>query len=837
MKTHFFLLSALLFVAVANAQTPDASIVMSNPVVTNNMEFFYQPDPNDEPYTIRTTKGGLQCIEIPPGKFAYYRTTNNVILASDNNLIVTITYFDEGTGELQFQYNATNNNNHKNQSFAKTGTNTWITATIALTDASFRKAQHVGYDFRIGSVNFIREITITKGVLNPAAEPLVPVTSSAYSEFTGKSVAGYQAWFRTGSNGGWFHWSNGNLPAPGNHKFEIYPDISEYNNADLEQSGFANFPNGESAKLFNSANTGVINKHFEWLQTYGIDGVAVQRFINGVGTTTNNSPASHLVKIKNAAEANERIFYICYDISSQGLDATWADIIKFDWVYNIEKNFALTASPAYAKVGNKPVVQVWGTGFAGGGHPGTEAETIDLINFLKTRGCYVIGGVPTWWRTQTGDSKPNFINAYNSYDMLSPWLVGRFADNAGANSMLANPMQGDKTYCDSHNIDYLPVIFPGFAWSQWNGSATGTSGNVNEAPRNAGEFMWHQAKNIKTISSQMYFAMFDEYDEGTAIMKSATDWSEIPINQYFLTTSADGYWLSSDFQARVAGAAIKMLKGTIPITENVPVPHSEGPVFYRNNFESRTTPYNYYNGQYHNTGTFPLDPCFKNPAQISASNVNGQNTAIVQNNNSKTGLYVSQINGNATANNGTYYYKFADVKIEVKPNMEISFSKKPINAQGVYTGVGLQFSDNSTYFNISSGQGSVNSWSDYNFALDSYIGKTITGIVLGYNGNAAGNFDAHFDNFLIETWQGSEPNSVELTEQNKILIYPNPVADILYIIDNERATVNNVEIFDITGRKIVNPNEKEVNQIDFSGFATGVYFIKVNDKTLKVVKK
>ena len=37
-----------------------------------------------------------------------------------------------------------------------------------------------------------------------------------------------------------------------------------------------------------------------------------------------------------------RLFYICYDITSNGLESTWADLIRFDWVYNIEQNYALT---------------------------------------------------------------------------------------------------------------------------------------------------------------------------------------------------------------------------------------------------------------------------------------------------------------------------------------------------------------------------------------------------------------------------------------------------------------------------------------------------------------
>jgi hypothetical protein len=777
MKKIYFLLMALLCGLIA-IQAQEASIILSNNFVENNLEHIYRPgNPADEPYTIKTTKGGLECIEIPTGNMAYFKTNKAVIGSTDNNLIVKITFFDEGTGNFEFQYNSLASNggnyNYKGQNIAKTGSNTWVTTTIALTDASFREAQNQSGDFRISSNNYIREITITKGTMNPVSEPKVPVTGSAYSEFIGKSVTGYQAWFQTGdANGGWFHWNGGAAPSPGKLSFEVYPDISEYNDADLAQTGFADFGNGQPAKLFNSVNTNVINTHFKWMKDYGIDGAAVQRFINGIGSAINDSPASHLVKIKNAAEANNRIFYICYDISSTGLDATWDDIIMFDWVYNIEQSFELTKSPAYAKVGNRPVVELWGTGFTGN-HPGDKAETIALIEFLQDRGCYVIGGVPTWWRTQTGDSKPDFIDAYNKYDMISPWFIGRFSDNGNADNFYNNPMVGDKAYCDARNIAYMPTLFPGFAWSQWNGSAEGTSGNVNEAPRNAGEFMWRQAANIKKLGvKQMYFSMFDEYDEGTAIMKAATDWSVIPTNQFFQTTSIDGYWLSSDFQLRVAGAAIEMLKGTRPQTTNVPVAHSEGPVYYRNSFESRTTPYNYYGDPKtpQGNGTFPLDPCFKNETQLLASGVNGQSSSMVTT-QKKSGLYSARITGNATSATGTYYYKFADAQIEVKTNMELRFSKYTVNELGKYTSVSLLFNDGTLLHNLTltdtdcvgvspvNARGTIGQWTSHRIVIGqgNLVGKTITGVLLGYEGNTTGSFDAYFDDLLIQdgsAWSG-----------------------------------------------------------------------------------
>ncbi|MGB8450924.1 MAG: hypothetical protein WCD89_01190 [Anaerocolumna sp.] len=58
--------------------------------------------------------------------------------------------------------------------------------------------------------------------------------------------------------------------------------------------------------------------------------------------------------------------------------------------------------------------------------PGDASQCASVINRFKNQDCYVIGGVPTYWRTGINDSRPGFIDVYKSLDMISPWLVGRF---------------------------------------------------------------------------------------------------------------------------------------------------------------------------------------------------------------------------------------------------------------------------------------------------------------------------------------------------------------------------------------------------------------------------
>ncbi len=54
--------------------------------------------------------------------------------------------------------------------------------------------------------------------------------------------------------------------------------------------------------------------------------------------------------------------------------------------------------------------------------------------------------------------------------MITPWAVGTFNSLAGADSYVP-VMQADLAYCNARNMDYMPVIWPGFSWSNWNGGA------------------------------------------------------------------------------------------------------------------------------------------------------------------------------------------------------------------------------------------------------------------------------------------------------------------------------------------------------------------------------
>jgi hypothetical protein len=832
MKALFSYLISICVSIWTYASDPIASITLSNPIEENNISLFVNTNPNAEAYTELTTAGGQECLYIPAKKYAYFRADDATITENDHDLIFKITYLDEGYGSLAFQYNAIGeelSDKYRRQSFKKTGSNTWITTTISISDASFRNLQNNNSDFRINENNYIRRIEIYKGSLDPEQEEVPTTSGSDYSEFKGKAVAGYQIWFvASQTNSGWVHWSSNSRPEPGNSSFEVYPYVREYAPEALDQTGFANLGNGEPSEVFTSAL--VINKHFEWMKEAGIDGVAVQRFIGDAPYPITESDSTHLVKVKKAAEANKKIFYICYDMSSGKNEDAWVQSIKFDWVYNIEQNNELTSSPAYATVGNKPVVQVWGPGFTS--RVGNAAGTIELIEFLKSRGCYVIGGVPTHWRNEDRDSKPNFLDAYKTYDMVSPWTPGRYKGISEVDNFKNNNLVPDMSFCDANGLDYMPVLFPGFAWSTWN------NGTPNHIPREAGNFLWRQAYNIKSIGcTEMYFAMFDEYDEGTAIMKAATDWSMIPTDYYFLTLSADGTWLSSDYYLRVAGAATAMLKSPDTSSGTVSVPHSLGPVYYRNSFESRFTKWE--RDGVKGEGYQKLDPCFYKDAQMANSNISSPVCQIeMDKSNAKSGDFAVKISGNPTSeSSAAYSYKISEVKIPVTEGLKLSFWKKTNDDLGQYVSVDLYFKSgkklsqlpaykdqNGVSMSPVMGRGSVGG--DYEqfiseIGTGELLGDEITGIVIAYDKAAASDsYNAFIDNILLATNISSIPsgNAEKQTRSfNRILVE----GQVLNFTNFNPGT--HVSIFDISGRSISSFKLK-TNRIDLD-FPKGIYII------------
>ncbi|MGW5353111.1 glycoside hydrolase family 71/99-like protein, partial [Streptomyces sp. NPDC004031] len=324
-----------------------------------------------------------------------------------------------------------------------------------------------------------------------SAAPAVAAASGP-GDVVGKITVGYQGWFACVGDGSpinsWWHWSQngGQAPSPSNTTIVAWPDVREYTKT--YQTGYAALGNGQPATLFSSYDQQTVDTQFLWMQQNNIDTAALQRFNPTGGEGPNRDAMAG--KVRSAAESHGRKFYIMYDVSDW---TTMQSDIKTDWTNKMK---AHTASPAYAKQNGKPVVCIWGFGFADNQRPFTAAACLDVLNWFKAQGCYVIGGVPTWWRTGDRDSRPGFADVYHGFDMLSPWMVGRIGNVADADNFYNQATVPDLAECAAHGIDYQPCVLPG--------SVTGRQ-------RAHGDFMWRQFYNMCRAGVQgIYISMFDE---------------------------------------------------------------------------------------------------------------------------------------------------------------------------------------------------------------------------------------------------------------------------------------------------------------------------------------
>lgn len=381
----------------------------------------------------------------------------------------------------------------------------------------------------------------------PGKEEEKPTTSPP-GDVVGKITTGYQGWFAAIGDGSpidrFWHWSHiwEQLPSPTNTAIYSWPDVREYTKT--YKTDYANLNNGSEARVFSSFNDQTVDIHFKWMKQNGIDAAALQRFNpNGMEGPVRDAMAA---KVKTAAEVNGVKFYIMYDVSG------WTNMqteMKTDW---INKMSAYTASPAYAKQNGKPVICIWGFGFNDNNHPWPADVCLEVINWFKSKGLYVIGGTPTHWREQKSDSRPSFINAYKALDMISPWMVGRISNTYESDAFYVNVNRQDQAFCNSNGIDYQPCVLPG---------------DLNARQRAHGDFMWRQFYNMKRVGCQgIYISMFDEYNESNQIAKTAETQASVPAGSNFLALDEDGTACSSDYYLRLTADGGKMFKGEIPLT-------------------------------------------------------------------------------------------------------------------------------------------------------------------------------------------------------------------------------------------------------------------------------
>jgi hypothetical protein len=379
--------------------------------------------------------------------------------------------------------------------------------------------------------------------------------ASPAGDVVGKISVGYQGWFACIGDGApinaWWHWSQNQSqpPSPSNNVIKAWPDMTEYTKS--YQTAYANLNDGAPATLFSSYDQSTVNTHFLWMQQNGCDTAALQRF--NPNTAEGPTRDAMAARVNSAAQTYGRKFYIMYDVTG------WTNMqseIMTDWT---TKMSAYTASSAYARQNGKPVVCIWGFGFNDSNHPFTAAACLDVVNWFKGQGVYVIGGVPREWRTGTGGSRSGFLGVYHAFNMLSPWMVGAIGTAADSDNAYTTYTVPDEADCNANGVDYQPCVLPGDV----------SAGNQ----RVHGDFMWRQFYNMVRAGVQgIYISMFDEYGEGNQIAKTAATQAGVPAGSGLLSLDQDGTACSSDYYLRLTNDGGRMLKGQIALTATRPTP-------------------------------------------------------------------------------------------------------------------------------------------------------------------------------------------------------------------------------------------------------------------------
>jgi hypothetical protein len=227
-------------------------------------------------------------------------------------------------------------------------------------------------------------------------------------------------------------------------------------------------------------------------------------------------------------------------------------------------------SARYLKHNGKPVVRIFGIGskkneYAAGQFLFSAQEAETKLANLRNIATVIIGVNNRWrtadspeirtdWKVPTGTPiSPEVEDVWQSVDFIQPWSVNAYGNEAGADTYFTRNATGrvkqDIDWGRVNDIGILPVIWPGFSWrNKQDGDSPATPPAplaYQTVPRGNGSFYWNQGyeviellkafpatpvtgstgrENVRLIT----VAMFDEIDEGTAIMKLEVNDQKIP---------------------------------------------------------------------------------------------------------------------------------------------------------------------------------------------------------------------------------------------------------------------------------------------------------------------
>ena len=374
-------------------------------------------------------------------------------------------------------------------------------------------------------------------------------SSISYDSYKGLAMAGYQGWFSCEGDGS--PCTRGYFRENGSPIVDMLPEMLEYVRT---YDAPATMPDGSPLQVYSAMDYSSVDLHFRWMKEYGLDGVFMQRFLPNINGT--NERDFYLKVLDNAmscAERYDRAICIMYDLSGgvEGKMASTllADIDELNGKYGM---FDHESRPSYLWHNGKPLVVVWGVGFKD--RPAYYMdESQAIIDGLKERGYSIMLGVPTFWREGGEDviDHERLISFIEQSDIIMPWYVGRF-ENGGFEDF-KDIVPADVAWCKEHGIDFAPNCWPGFSWNNMHGYLVG-----DEVNRVGGKFLQDQVDSYLDAGAEsLYFAMFDEVNEATALFKIAR---EVPAPRPGATFVPQEDGVPSDLYLSIMGDAARRLK-------------------------------------------------------------------------------------------------------------------------------------------------------------------------------------------------------------------------------------------------------------------------------------
>ncbi|MDP4238187.1 MAG: PA14 domain-containing protein [Bacteroidota bacterium] len=475
--------------------------------------------------TVRTEKGNERAWVISErNSYLTFRPASPYSFSKGSKLYLAVTYFDDCYGRIKVQYNGKDRKNKSPERIfrgAPGKTDQTVTAMFLLDDISPEKQSgnqpiiRIGLERAKGDRFVILGVTLQNQPFNNQqfqyilSSPWIgtyngpTVKPADNTTLKGKVMVGYQGWFRTPNDPearGWVHWGD---IQNGNYNVDMWPDISQYPKQVLEKAADIKTLSGKPGYLFSSAWPEVADLHFRWMREHDIDGAFLQRFVSDKFCSISGGSEWVLANVREAANREGRIWAIEYDVSGYA-DAKILETLKKDWKWMVD-TFGILKDPNYAYENGKPVVFIWGLPFPDRNFTlKTSNAVVDFFKNDPKYGVYLIGGIPGNWRKMDVGWQDHF----KKYDAVLSWMSRSYADDVADFAKLG--------------VIYYPHVKPGFSWSNLMHIPTGSTEAYT--PREGGKFYWNcLCDAAKAKVDRLFIGMFDEYDEGTAIMPMSDD--------------------------------------------------------------------------------------------------------------------------------------------------------------------------------------------------------------------------------------------------------------------------------------------------------------------------